>query len=307
MRRYAAAVALAVLSAALIVACGGSPSGPTPGTGGNGGNGGVGGGGGVVEPPNTVPVIGSIAIQGTRAKEPANFADLGETLPVTATVTDAETAVDQLQFVWTATAGTFSGTGASVSWKAPSAAPAPATGVTPATVTITLTVIEKYGATLQLQNSTSKTAEVSLHDSVTEVGTMSRQFLVDFSDTNLKDPDFIMRNFKAAACPQPSEVQSERDDVVKNYTFYRMQNFRIDQPAVTVNFGGVCPFRGKRGDACAVVGVFWDSIDTRDNSRVPNAGNDIIAAAYSTLEKRWWLCASDYDGKNLLTGARISR
>jgi len=133
---------------------------------------------------------------------------------------------------------------------------------------------------------------------------MSRQFLLDFSDTNIKDADYIMRNFKAAACPEPHEVQSERDDVIKNYTYYRMMNFRVDQPAVFVNFGVTWTlFRSKKGDAAAVVGVMWDSIDTRDNTRTPNAGTDIIEAAYSSADRRWWLCASDYNGRNLLTGA----
>jgi len=302
VQRYFTAVGF-VVSSLLIAACGGPTTAPTPGTGGGGG----GGGGGVVEPVNATPAINSLTLKGTRANQPANFADLGETIAVSASVSDAETAVDQLQYVWTSTAGSVTGTGANVTWKAPATAPAASVGVTPASVTITLTVIEKYGSAQQFQHSVSRTAEVALHDSVTEVGTMARQFLLDFSDTNIKDADYVMRNFKAAACPQPSEVQAEREDVIRNYTFFRMQNFRIDLPTVTVNFGGSCPFRGKRGDACAVVGVYWDSIDLRDNSRAPNAGNDIVAAAYSATDRRWWLCASDYDGRNLLTGARITR
>src|SRR5205823_9001586 len=105
---------------------------PTPGGGG--------GGGGTPTPPaNNLPVIDSITIQGTRPKEPANFADLAESVPIVAKVHDDETAVDQLEYQWTATTGTFTGTGASVVWLAPASA------TTPLDVIITLKVIEKYG------------------------------------------------------------------------------------------------------------------------------------------------------------------
>src|SRR5262245_47581841 len=70
-------------------------------------------------PANNLPVIDSITFQGTRLKEPADFADVAETVPVVAKVHDDETAADQLEYQWTATAGTFSGSGANVTWTAP--------------------------------------------------------------------------------------------------------------------------------------------------------------------------------------------
>ena len=255
-------------------------------------------------PQNNLPTIDSITIQGTRSKEPANFADTGEAVPVSAKVRDDETAIDQLVYTWTATAGTFTGTGASVTWTAPTSVPSAVD------VTITLTVTEKYGnpgGPLSFEQSVKATSTLSLHDSVQEVGGMSRQFLLDFSDTKIKDADYIMRNFGGAAtCPDPKEVQSERDDVIRNFTFFNIVNSRVDPPSVTVNFGGACPFRGKRGDACAVVGVLWDSIDTRTNVRGTTTGNDTVAAAYSVKDSRWWLCASDYQGLGSFA-ARFSR
>jgi hypothetical protein len=267
--------------AMLVSGCGGAPSTPTP-----------------VPPPetppsNSLPVVDAITVQGTRSKEPPNFADAGEAIAVSAKVHDDETAADQLQYQWTVSAGTFTGSGASVTWTAPSSVPSPLI------VTISLKVTEKYGSRLQFDHSVDASAVVSLHDSIGEVGTMSRQFLLDFSDTNIKDVDYIMRNFGGVGtCPDPSLVRDERDDVIRNYTYYRMINYRVDPPRVSVNFGGVCPsVHGPRqGDACALVGVMWDSIDTRDNSRIPNAGDDQIAASYAAKDGRWWLCASDYNG-----------
>ncbi|PYR88702.1 MAG: hypothetical protein DMF84_27470 [Acidobacteria bacterium] len=286
--RLAISIALALAAALFMAACGG-PTRPSrnPGGGNNGG-------GNQQPPPNNPPVIDSITIQGTRAKEPASFADVAETVAITAKVHDDETAVDQLQYEWTAPVGTFSGTGASVTWQAP------ATATTPGDVTITLKVLEKYGfpgGPQAFQHDVTGTAKLSLHDSVKEVGDMARQFLLDFSDTNIKDANYIMRNFaEPSKCPEPNEVTDEREQITTHFRYFVMQNFRIGPAAVTVAFGGRCPVDGRRGDACALVPSFWDSIDLRDNARRSVDGTDIVAAIYSPVDVRWWLCASNYDG-----------
>ena len=101
---------------------------------------------------------------------------------------------------------------------------------------------------------------------------MARQFLLDFSDSNIRDIGYVMRNFNRAKCPDPREVDSETDDVTNNRARFRILNSRIGAAVVTINFGGRCPFRNKAGDGCAVVPSFWDSTDLRDNSRgAPNA------------------------------------
>ncbi len=168
---------------------------------------------------------------------------------------------------------------------------------TPTQIVISVKVTEKFGYPGQAKvfsQDVSSSVKVSLHDSKTEVGDMARQFLLDFSDTNIKDWQLIMRNFNAAACPTPSEVDSEKSDVINNYTNFDMLDFRIGAPRVTINFGGTCEFRGKRGDACAVVPSYWDSRKKSSGVRSSVDGDDIIAAAYSNKDARWWLCASDY-------------
>jgi hypothetical protein len=266
------------------VACGAPPAGPGPNPG--------------PDPPpppppsNALPVIESVRVQGSRSRQPANFADVGETIAITAQVRDAETAVDQLTYTWTAPAGTFAGTGASVTWTAPQVVDSAAA------VTITLKVTEKFGfpgVPPAFEQSQTAEASVSLHDSVKEVGGMARQFLLEFSDSNLRDVGFVMRNFARNRCPQPSEVDSETDDVTRNRRERRITDYSVGAPATAVNFGGFCPFRNKRGDACAVVPVFWADIDLATNKAGSTRGNGVIAAAYSADDKRWWLCASDYE------------
>ena len=251
-----------------------------------------------VQPPNNVaPTIESITAQGRRQRQPPRFADLKETIDVAGTVRDPETALEELTYQWTATAGAFEGSGRTVTWIAPESA------ATPLKVTITLKVVEAYGHPGQPRNfshEVTSTVEVALHDSTNEVRRMAEQFLVDFSDTNIKDWQYIMRNFGAAACPNPSDVEAEKQDVIRHYTEFQMISSKIGDGKVSVNFGSFCPFRGRSGDACAVVPVYWDSREM-DGSRSVAQGDDFLAAVYSARDTRWYLCSSDFEPAETLS------
>ena len=256
-----------------------------------------------VQPPNNVaPTIETIVVQGRRPGQPPRFADLKERIDVTATVNDQETPIEELTFQWTATAGTFDGTGKTVAWTAPDSA------TTPSKVTITLKIVENYGHPGQPKNfshEVTSTVEVALHDSTSEVRRMAEQFLVDFSDTNIKDWQYIMRNFNAGACPSPSDVEAEKEDVIRHYTEFQMISSRVGDGKVSVNFRSFCPFRGRPGDACAVVPVYWDSQKIQ-GSRSVVEGEDFLAAAYSTKDARWYLCSSDFAAFDTLAPSHSS-
>jgi hypothetical protein len=281
-------MAIVVAGAALALgACGGySPAGPTPGNGGGGT-----GGGGSTPPPNNLPVIDSITVQGIRSNEPANYADAGESVPVSAKVHDDETALDQLIYAWTATAGTFAGTGANVTWTAPP------TALSPADVTISLTVTEKYGTGLAFEHSVAGTASLSLHDAVAEVGGMARQFLLDFSDSNIRDVPFIMRNFQ----PGCYGTEAETEQVSDNRQRFFITKFTVGQPNVMVNFGSVGPYGNQRGDAFAGVDVHWES-NILAGGTDSVSGVDWVAAFYFSDQKRWRLCDSRFDGHKGFAG-----
>ncbi len=243
-----------------------------------------------VPPNNNPPVITSIAAQGMQQNEPPNFADLGEPIRVTASVRDDETAVDQLEFQWSATAGTFSGTGASVTWQAPS------TASTPAQVTLTLKVIERYGTGGIFSQEVTGTRAIALHDSAKEVGGMAERFLKEFSDPQPTDDwHDIMRDFSEAACPDPGEVQIERSQVIEHYTNFTMHSFKVDSASVSFNFGSRCPYLGRAGDACISVPVRWESTDNRTSTRRSTSGTDYLTGVYSRTDRRWWLCSSYYE------------
>jgi hypothetical protein len=264
----------------LLVSCGGSPNAPgnvTPPP--------------TTPPPNVPPGIDSIRVQGRGSKEPANFSDLGETVDVIATVHDPETPVEELQYSWTADVGAFDGTGAKVEWRAPDAA------TTPAAATLSLKVTEKYGypgAAKIYQQDVTSSAVVSLHNSRQEVGDMARQFLLDFSDSNIRDISSIMRNF----IPGCYGTKEETDEVAENRRRYRILDWRVGEPQTTINFGGVCPYRAKRGDSCSAVPVFWNSADMDNHGAVGAvSGTDWIAAFYMPDKQRWGLCDSSFEYK----------
>jgi hypothetical protein len=268
---------LALVALLFAGSCGDGPTKPDP----------------IVPPPppppvnNSAPVITAVTVQGTKRNEPPAFSDVGETVAVSAVVTDAESNVDFLQYNWTATLGSFSGTGARVSWVAP------ATATTPVTVTITLEVVERFGT--NQENRVSKTATLALHDNVKEVGEMAVRFLTEFSkpQTN-KDLNDIMRDFKASVCPVPGEVTDEQTQVRNHYQNFFMNNYQVGAPRVTIDFGGTCidGFGPLRGDACAAVPVMWDSTDLRSNVRGTTRGTDYLTAMFVAAENRWWLCSS---------------
>jgi hypothetical protein len=243
---------------------------------------------------NTPPVIVSIRALGTRPNEPAQFADLDETITLTAFVQDAESPISQLGFEWSSNAGgTFSGAGPVVQWRAPK------NGQTPSSATLTVTVVEKYqgadptGLPLTKENRVSMTTVVSLHDSPSEIGSLARQFLFDFSDSGIRDVSYILRNF-SDRCPDGKA--SETNDVAFNRQHFIINSSSIGSASVSVDFGGTCPLRLRRADACAEVPADWASTSLDDKSKSHVIGTDQVTAVYDSSRQRWGLCDSDFDG-----------
>jgi hypothetical protein len=243
------------------------------------------------------PVITAMTAKGSRPNEPPGFADLNEEIQVSATVTDPDTPLDRLQFEWRADTGTFTGTGPSVTWRAPASAH------TPVQTTLNLRVADDRG-------SASSAVLVNVHDSIKEVGDLAREFLLDFSDSS-KPPDYVMRNFSTG--PRCIKTRNaEFDDVVKNRTFYRIETYTIGQATSKVQFNSVpCTFRPDQpvnGDACAVVPASWNSLCLVTNpecvkdTHTHADGLDYVTEVYEGTQ--WRLCASAYGPRN---GIRFMR
>ena len=123
---------------------------------------------------------------------------------------------------------------------------------------------------------------------------MSRQFLLDFSDSTIRDVATVMRNF----LPGCYGTAEETAQVKENRRRYQIVESRVDAASTTVNFGGTCPYGPhKTNDACTAVPVFWRSQDMDNhNSEERVAGVDWLASVYNADQQRWFLCDSSFDG-----------
>jgi len=276
--RLAASIVAVALAGFFFFACGGASNSPTPVTPPSS-SGGPSSGPSV----NLAPVIESITSSSERV-------EVDSEITLTANVKDQETSIDQLTFQWKATAGTFSGDGSSVKWRAPKDIK------TPADYEISLTVTETYGTPdssgKRPQNVTTATApSVRVHDSPKELGDMSVQFLTDFAHSSVP-PNTCLRDF-TDSCRGKAD---ERGDIEANRVHFDIQSFSLTLRSVTVATNGLsanmtvaCSFTSKTiacdpGDKACVVG------DTGTAK-----GDCLLTGKYEN--RRWWLCDSHFAGK----------
>lgn len=240
--------------------------------------------GGFTYEADTAPAITSVTAQGTRPNEPKNFADLDEEVAVTAVVEDPDTPADRLMFEWSAEEGTISGTGAKVTWRAP------ASTSTPKSIVLTVKISDPGS------NTTTGTVSVSVHNSQKEVGDLSRQFLLDFSDSNTTAA-FVVRNFsKSPRCEK--ERDDEFNEIDTNRHTYRITSSNIGPATVKIQFATFpCSYEPRSGDACASVPSTWDSVCAPGITCTPgrSEGIDYVTAVFE--DSQWKLCASHFQGK----------
>jgi len=261
-------------------ACGGSSNSPTP-----------------VTPPsspggpssgpsvNLAPVVESITLSAERV-------EVDSEMTLAADVRDQETPVEQLKFEWKAAAGTFTGDGPSVKWRAPKDIK------TPADYEISLTVTETYGTAdnsgKRPQNVTTATApSVRVHNSPKELGDMSVQFLTDFANSSASTST-CLRDF-TDSCKGKSE---ERDDIDANRIHYEilssslaLRSVNVASSGLSANITVACSFTSKTkvcdpGDKSCVVGDIGTA-----------KGDCLLTGKYEN--RRWWLCDSHFAGKLL--------
>jgi hypothetical protein len=238
---------------------------------------------------NAEPVVTSLTAVGSRPDEPAGFADANEELKVTAVVTDAETPVSDLTFEWAADAGTFTGTGPSVTWKAPALFGAPTMAK------ITLTVIERYTGTdatgnpVSREHRVSAVTSVSVHDSEKEIGDLATAFLTDFSNSAIS-PEAAVRYFYDGCSGKAAELQ----DIKDNRATYVVNSYKLGTPRVSVDFEGTCAFRARKADACVSMSCEWHSTEIASGDNGVARGTCYLTSVYR--DTKWQLCTSEFEG-----------
>jgi hypothetical protein len=228
--------------------------------------------------PNTPPVIRSVAAQGRRLRQPATYADYGETIQLTVVVEDAESSPAQLVYQWQACDGTLSGTGPQVEWTAPTV------GSLPSTCTIQVTVTDG-------PHVLARSITVRVHNSAAEVAALALEFLTEFADNSIPARTTV-RNFSDSCAGKASELA----DVTGVRDTRRIDTYTYGTATATVAFGGMC--RTRPADACVITPVEWHST-VKQSGRLETAkGTSIISGVYR--DSRWWLCDSLYDGASSL-------
>jgi hypothetical protein len=238
---------------------------------------------------NAAPVVSSLTAVGSRPNEPAGFADANEELKVTAVVTDAETPISELVFEWAADSGTFTGTGASVTWKAP------AVFGGPVTAKLTLTVVERYTGTdaggnpVPSEHRVSAVTSVSVHDSIKENGDLATAFLEDFSNSSIS-PEAAVRYFYDGCSGKDAELQ----DIKDNRATYIIDSYELGTPKTSIDFDGICAFRARKADACVTISCEWHSTERATGDKGVARGTCYLTSVYR--DSKWQLCTSEFEG-----------
>ncbi len=235
--------------------------------------------GGVTEP--TPPPVTNSPPAITLLVTNQDHVEAGAEVDVTATVTDAETPVDQLQFAWSATPanGTFTGTGAKVRWRAPAGA------TSPSQFTLKVTVTETYkSGSLQKENVVSTTEKINYNDSPVEIGAVTQLFLTDFGTYSVT-PEMCVRNFSDSCRGKADELgditaNRARDGVKIMDATSTIGSIVFNASHTSADVVAPCTFRDRYNDGRVVSVV----------------GNCLLGAVYENY--KWLLCYSNFQCLN---------
>ena len=277
--RSLTAAACVLGAGALVATCGGGPSSPSPSP-----------GDGNPLPANTPPSVKSITASAARA-------EVGQPISLSATVEDAETPVDSLTYQWTASNGTFAGTGRSVTWTPGSDA------ATPADFTITVTVIERYtsGSTTK-ENTASGTTTIHVNNSPKELAERSLRFLNDFANSKVS-PEQCVAEFSDSCRGKKEELENvidNRHDFEIMASTLRHTSLQIDPSFTKATVHTACSFTSRvitnspqsGGCTAAPSSCRFGSTQTVD-------GDCWTTGVYE--RGRWWLCDSHFTPRGTLT------
>jgi hypothetical protein len=174
-------------------------------------------------PANPPPIIQTLGPTSNRVEANAELA-------FNALVQDAETNPASLVYEWTAAAGTFTGSGAAVRWRAPdtpSAAP----------YDVTLTVIERYtvsdpdGRPETRENRSTASTTIRVNNSPRELTTLAMTFVDDFVHSD-RSPEYCVRNFSDSC----SGKQEELSDITANRQKYIIYPEQSSYTLHSINF-----------------------------------------------------------------------
>lgn len=267
----------------MLGACGGPGTGPTPPPGG-------GGNGGQQPTPNTPPQVKSVTVAQSRV-------EVGTPVTVTAVVEDAETPVANLTYAWTASTGTFSGTGPEVTWTAAQDAK------TPEDYTLTLTVTERAtSGSITVENTATGTATVHVNNSPKELVDLSLRFLNAFADSKVS-PETCVAEFTDSCNGKKAELQDvidNRHDFEILASSLRHTSLQIDSSRTNATVHTQCAFTSRVITTTPQSGgCLLDPASCRFGT-IQQANGD-CSTTHVYEKGRWWICQSHFTSNTVLS------
>jgi hypothetical protein len=208
--------------------------------------------------------------------------EAGEDVAFTAAITDAESAGEApTTYLWTATIGTITGSGATAVWRLP-------TGVITVgqNVVVSLTVVKPYRV---LENNaiapkeyrvTASAAAFRVHDSVAEIRRITLTFLIDYFGNPALGPDQCLVDFSTSCAGRQAEwedIFNNRKDRLITSSQATVQSIAFNTSRTFANIVAPCTFR---------------DIELATGRRYIATGTCLLTAVYE--QQRWWLCDSNF-------------
>jgi len=226
-------------------------------------------------PVNNAPVIAAIQVAVLARTE------VETNITITATVTDAETAAAALTYLWSANAGVFSGSGATVTWRLSKGAVQ-----TPSTVTVRLAVVEPYqtlenGILVNREHRIEATATpFRAHDSDAETRALALAFLGKFVDNSVS-AESAVSDFSDSCegkADELADVQNIRDTRIVVSSSFSVSSVTLNPELTLASIMAPCHF---------------ESIVLADGSTEIADGTCLMTAIYE--DQFWKLCTSNFD------------
>ncbi len=230
--------------------------------------------------PNNPPRILAVIVSTERA-------EVGDQVTVTANVSDDETPADSLKYEWTAPAGSFTGTGRVVTWKAPTGAGAVGSHK------LTVAVVDQYGTPVQPAEHrvTAVSPAIRVEDSDASIRGLVLQFLDDFTHPEVS-PQACVRNFSDSCRGKALELTDVTNNrlnftILPSQSSYTISSVTINPARTLATTLARCKFTsivkqagpwGKPGDTTVAT------------------GNCRLTATYEN--QQWRLCESSLGATN---------
>lgn len=210
--------------------------------------------------PNSVPRVSLVASSPRVQME--------REITLTATVTDDETPAAQMTYEWSAPTGAFTGTGASVRWRAGRE------DRTPVTHTVTVKVIERHAAG---QHEVTASAPIIVNNSHKELSDLAGGFIADFSNSTIS-PETCVRNFHDSCRGKRDEIE----DIRFNRATYTITGSQWNVTNVEFNY--------EAGTGQVTIRARFTSTVKATGATEIAIGDALLSGIY--VGDRWFLCES---------------